>query len=88
MTLNARVDVLLARPRPGAITVEEALRLPTVITVEEAGRLLGLGRSAAYEAVARGELPTIRFGRRLLVPTARVLAMLGLDVSQGGTDAA
>jgi excisionase family DNA binding protein len=39
--------------------------------------LLGISRSAAYRAVARGEIPTIRIGRRLLVPTAKLYAMLG-----------
>lgn len=39
-----------------------------VYTVPEAGRLLGLSKNSSYEAAARGELPTIRIGRRLLVP--------------------
>lgn len=39
-----------------------------VYTVEEAGVLLGLGRSGTYEAVRRGDIPTIRIGRRLLIP--------------------
>ena len=39
-----------------------------VYTVEEAGALLGLGRSGTYEAVRRGDIPTIRIGRRLLIP--------------------
>lgn len=51
---------------------------PTTMTIEEAGGLLGLSRSSAYRAAARGELLTLRFGRRLVVPTARLLAMLGL----------
>ncbi len=38
------------------------------ITVPEAGAQLGLGRNSAYEAVKRGEIPTVRIGRRLLVP--------------------
>jgi excisionase family DNA binding protein len=49
------------------------------MTVEEAGQWLGLGRSAAYEAVRRGELPSLRFGRSLRVPTARLRVLLGLD---------
>jgi len=53
--------------------------LPPTLSVERAGRLLGLKRSAAYEAVRRSELPVLRFGRRLVVPTARVLAMLGVS---------
>ena len=52
--------------------------LPPTISVEEAGRLLGMSRRSAYRAVERGELPVLRFGRRLLVPTAKVLVMLGL----------
>jgi excisionase family DNA binding protein len=39
-----------------------------VLTVPEAGRQLGLSRGASYEAAKRGELPTLRIGRRLLVP--------------------
>jgi hypothetical protein len=61
------------------VTIDEARQLPTVLSVEHAGRLLGLGRSAAYEAGRRGELPTLKFGRRLLVPTGKVLELLGLD---------
>ena len=37
------------------------------ITVAEAAKLLGIGRGSAYEAVRRGELPTIVIGRRILV---------------------
>jgi hypothetical protein len=29
-------------------------------SVEEAGRILGVGRNLAYEAAARGQIPTIR----------------------------
>ncbi|PZS17235.1 MAG: hypothetical protein DLM54_10025 [Acidimicrobiales bacterium] len=50
------------------------------LSVEQAGRLLGLGRSAAYALATRGELPgLIHLGRRRVVATARLLAVLGLD---------
>jgi excisionase family DNA binding protein len=39
--------------------------------------LLGISRSAAYRAVKSGQLQTFRMGRRLLVPTAPLLRMLG-----------
>ena len=39
-----------------------------VYTIEEAARLLGIGRSSAYAAAQRGEIPTVRLGRRLVVP--------------------
>jgi hypothetical protein len=65
------------------MTIDEARRLPPVLSVPEAGAILGLQRSAAYDAAKRGELPTITFGRKLLVPTGRLLAMLGLDQGRG-----
>jgi excisionase family DNA binding protein len=37
------------------------------LTVEEAGRVLGISRSLAYEAARRGEIPVIRIGKRYLV---------------------
>lgn len=49
------------------------------ITVEEAGRLLGISRATAYQAVKTGELPTIRIGRRLLVPRVQIDRMLGRE---------
>ena len=53
------------------------------MTVDEAGALLGLSRGSAYAAAARGEIPTIRIGRRLLVPTAALRRLLGLDAAGG-----
>jgi excisionase family DNA binding protein len=50
--------------------------------IEEAGRLLGIGRNQAYEAARRGDLPTIRIGKRLLVPKAVLDRMLGLEVAR------
>ena len=51
--------------------------VPAVLTVEEAAVLLRIGRQSAYQAVRAGEIPTIRVGRRLLVPRARLERMLG-----------
>ena len=46
------------------------------ITIEEAASQLGLSRNAAYDAAKRGDLPTIRMGRRLLVPRVPFEALL------------
>ena len=51
-----------------------------VLTVTEAGELLGISRAFAYELVARGELPVIRLGRRIVVPKAALLAMVDLTL--------
>ena len=48
-----------------------------VMSIEEAAEILHLSRGSAYQAAATGELPTIRIGKRLLVPRARLEAMLG-----------
>ena len=54
------------------------------ISVEEAGRLLGIGRALAYEATASGDIPSIQIGRRRVVPTAALLRLLGYDVPEVG----
>ncbi len=46
------------------------------LTVDEAGELLGISRAHAYEMVARGELPSIRLGKRILVPQRALDALL------------
>ena len=51
-----------------------------VYTVPEAGRLLGLGRNAAYEAAKRGDIPTIRMGRLLRVPKGPLHRLVGAEV--------
>jgi len=38
------------------------------ITVEQAGRILGISRGLAYQMAREGRIPTIRFGKRLVVP--------------------
>jgi excisionase family DNA binding protein len=54
------------------------------ISVVEAGRRLGIGRSAAYAAAANGQLPVIRIGGLLRVPL-RALERL-LDAAQVARD--
>jgi excisionase family DNA binding protein len=46
------------------------------LTVEEAAKELGISKASAYEAARTGELPTIRIGKRILVPVAALERML------------
>ena len=46
------------------------------LTVEEAGELLGISRALAYEMARTGRLPTLRFGKRIVVPKKGVESML------------
>jgi excisionase family DNA binding protein len=47
------------------------------MSIPETAVLLGISRSAAYRAVTRDEIPSVRIGRRLLVPTAKLYRLLG-----------
>lgn len=57
--------------QPVAPTMVEPLADVTepVLGVEEVARLLGLGRGSVYEAVRAGQIPSVRVGHRVLVPT-------------------
>jgi excisionase family DNA binding protein len=46
------------------------------LSVDETAKCLGIGRNSAYEAIARGEIPVIRVGKRLLVPKAALETLL------------
>lgn len=61
----------------------QRMHLPGLLKVEQASVLMGISRSAAYRAVATGGLPSVRFGCRLYVPTARLLELLGLVPEDG-----
>lgn len=55
---------------------------PTRLTmsIAEAAELLGISRTTAYELAHIGELPTVRLGRRILVPVDRMAELLGTDI--------
>ena len=56
--------------------VPEQERQSRVVSVREAAKILGIGRDSAYAAARKGEIPTIRIGRRLLVPIDALERML------------
>lgn len=47
-----------------------------VLTVVAAGELLGVCRATAYMLARTGQIPTIRLGRRLVVPKSALERML------------
>jgi len=47
-----------------------------LLTVEEAARRLGIGRSLAWRLVRSGELPSVRLGRLVRVPERNLQAWL------------
>ena len=53
------------------------------LTVPQAARLLGISRGSGYQAAQLGEIPTIKIGRRLLVPRAALDRMLAGEPPEG-----
>jgi excisionase family DNA binding protein len=49
---------------------------PTVLTLDEVAQILRIGRVSAYQAIARGEIPSVRVGKRILVPRFAFAQML------------
>jgi excisionase family DNA binding protein len=47
-----------------------------VFSVVEAAQLLGISRPTAYTLVNTGQIPSIRYGRRLLIPRVALMKML------------
>ncbi len=56
-----------------------ALAEDLTVTVEEAAALLGMSRNGAYNAIREGEIPSIRIGRCIRVPTHPLKKLLGLQ---------
>ncbi|WP_249188457.1 AlpA family transcriptional regulator [Nocardiopsis sp. MG754419] len=61
--------------------MDEVGSLPVVLEPVAAGRMLGLGRTTTYRLLRQGTfpVPVLRVGRSWRVPTAGVLAHLGLE---------
>lgn len=53
-----------------------------VLTVSEAAQALGISRTLAYQLVARQELPSLRLGRRIVVPRQAIETLLASPVPE------
>jgi hypothetical protein len=74
--------------KPG-LTPAELASLPAATDLLTAARALGLGRTRAYQMARAGQFPcpVIKTGRTYLVPTAGLLALLGLPAPAPGGQA-
>ena len=54
----------------------------SVLTVTEAAGLLGISRALAYQLVARGQIPALHLGRRIVIPRRAVEALLAKGTAQ------
>jgi hypothetical protein len=62
------------------MSAEEIRQLGPTTDVPTAGAIFGLSRTQSYVAIQRGQFPVnvIRIGRRVVVPVAPILDLLGL----------
>ena len=54
------------------------------LSVEEAGKLLGVSRQVAYQLIHRPDFPTLHIGRRILVPKKQL--EIWMDRMTNGTE--
>lgn len=66
-TLAANREGVTAAPWPG---------VPYALTIAEAAARLGVSRAYAYQLASDGTLPTVRLGRRILVPVEAMARLL------------
>ncbi|RIJ19413.1 DNA-binding protein [Clavibacter nebraskensis] len=55
----------------------DEVRKRATLTVDETSAVMGTARASTYAAISRGEIPSLRIGRRLVVPVPALLALLG-----------
>jgi hypothetical protein len=69
------------------LSLQELRALPATIDLLTAARAFGLGRTRAYELAARSRFPcrVLRIGGTYRVPTADLLAVLGLPATHSTT---
>ncbi|MGH8880457.1 MAG: hypothetical protein ACRD0P_24410 [Stackebrandtia sp.] len=82
-----RFDPTSHHPQPTDVdadagpTIADVMAMPPVIDIVAAGKVLGFGRSKAYELARRRKFPcrVIHAGRTYVVPTAELLRLLGVE---------
>ena len=56
------------------------------LSVEEAGKLLGVSRQIAYQLSRRADFPTLHIGRRVLVPRKQLEEWMDRHVTGAEVD--
>jgi len=52
-------------------------RGPHGLSIPEAGKMIGLGKNASYEAAKAGRIPVLEFGKQKIVPRLPWLQKIG-----------
>ncbi len=54
------------------------------VSVNEAAKMLGISRNAAFKAANNGSLPVLKIGKRLLIPKFKLLVLINGEQTKGG----
>lgn len=81
-TVSFDLDMTDTKLDPESLAAEAAeavedWRRRGALSIPEAGAVLGVGRSLAFDLARRGDLPTINLGRRRVVPCHALRRLLG-----------
>jgi len=65
-------------------TVERDSNDSLVLTAGETARLLRLSKTTVYDQIRQGSIPSIRIGKRILIPKAALMRKLEEVVGKDG----
>ncbi len=65
---------------PTVGTTDEPRQMPPLLTVPQTASLIGMSLRSTYRAIEADAIPHIRMGRRISIPTAKLLDQLGLPL--------
>ena len=65
-------------------TMENDLNASLVLTAGETARLLRLSKTTVYDQIRQGAIPSIRIGKRILIPKAALMRKLEDVVRKDG----
>lgn len=74
--LDAAVAELVAALREEMAAAQAVPAPERLLDVDEAAAALGLGRSKVYEVIGRGDLKSVKVGRRRLIPAASIATFI------------
>lgn len=85
--MNTRVEAAVAEL---AAAIEEIVETatrrkagpPELLSIEEAARRLGIGRTALYHELTNGSLRSFKVGRRRLIPASSIYAYIDAQVQE------
>ena len=71
-------------PQTESQTVERDSNDSLVLTAGETARLLRLSKTTVYDQIRQGSIPSIRIGKRILIPKAALMRKLEEVVGKDG----